>query len=100
MNIILKLLNIILKWIYTSNWIVETKGIPTETWEKYFRELYKGEDSNDEHDYNTEDRYITKETEVEARMKILKNRRSPGTNSIRPLTFFFKTVDKKNDIYS
>ena len=59
---------------------VQTEGVPIETWQQHFKELYDAEETWNINEYETCTGATVNDEEVEAKLKKLKNRKSPGTD--------------------
>ena len=64
------------------NEFVQTKGVPIETWQQHFKKLYDAEETLTINEYETDISGTINDVEVEAKIKKLKNRKSPGTDGI------------------
>lgn len=70
------------------NEFVQIKGTALATWERYFRELYDAEETDEIEGYQTEDNITITETEVLRRLRNTKNRKTP-----RPFVDLTKAFD-------
>ena len=61
---------------------VQTKGLPIETWQQHFKELYDAEETHNINEYETDISCAVNDEEVEAKAKKLKHRKSHGTDHI------------------
>lgn len=64
------------------NEYVQTKGVPLEQWEKYFRDLYDAQEIEGPEVHETPPNALFENAEIKQKLTKLKNRKAPGTDNI------------------